>query len=33
MAGAVVMTVPAVLLFLLVQRYFLGEDGLAGAAR
>jgi len=32
MAGAVVMTTPAVLLFALVQRYFLGEDGLAGAA-
>jgi multiple sugar transport system permease protein len=33
MAGAVVMTAPAVLLFILVQRYFLGEDGVAGAAR
>jgi multiple sugar transport system permease protein len=29
MAAAVVMTGPAVLLFLAVQRYFLGEDGLA----
>ena len=29
MAAATVMTVPAVLLFLAVQRYFLGEDGLA----
>ena len=29
MAAAVIMTGPAVLLFLLVQRYFLGEDGLA----
>jgi multiple sugar transport system permease protein len=30
MAGAVIMTAPAVALFLAVQRYFLGEGGIAG---